>query len=435
MQRGFILIFIIASFSDAIQAFYDRSSGVIELTPSNFESKVIDSAEVWLVEFYAPWCGHCKNLIPEYQRAAKALQGFVKVGALNADEHKSFGSRYDVRGFPTIKIFGKNKKTPIDYQGPRTAQGLVEASLREVKSLVESRLGIKSKSSHSSGSKDVIELTENTFNEMVLNSDDLWLVEFYAPWCGHCKNLAPIWEEVAHELKGKVKVGAVDATVHQSLASKYEIRGFPTIKIFASGKKDGSAEEYQGGRTKSDFVSFALEKLEENLQPPEVLQLTNGNDQLKEACENSQLCIISVLPHILDCQSKCRNDYIEILKKIAEKFKKNKWQYLWTEASTQPELESSLDIGGFGYPALAVINARKMKYSLLRGSFSFDGISEFLRDLTYGRGSSLPIRSNKLPLVSIDQPWDGKDGQMPVVEDLDLSDVQLDEDVTPKTEL
>lgn len=55
------------------------------------------------------------------------------------------------------------------------------------------------------------------------------------------------------------------------------------------------------------------------------------------------------------------------------------FRWVWSEAGSQPELETALDIGGFGYPAMAVINAKKMKYSILRGSFSKDGIYEFLR--------------------------------------------------------
>lgn len=55
-------------------ALYDSNSNVVELTPDNFDRLVTDSYEVWLVEFYAPWCGHCKNLAPEYKKAAKALR-------------------------------------------------------------------------------------------------------------------------------------------------------------------------------------------------------------------------------------------------------------------------------------------------------------------------------------------------------------------------
>ena len=62
-------------------------------------------------------CGHCQGLVPEYKKAASALKGIVRLGAVNADEHRSLGGQYGVKGFPTIKIFGSNKNSPTDYKG------------------------------------------------------------------------------------------------------------------------------------------------------------------------------------------------------------------------------------------------------------------------------------------------------------------------------
>ena len=112
-----------------------------------------------------------------------SLQGVVKVGAVNADEHKSLGGQYGVQGFPTIKVFGSNKKKPDDYNGQRTAQGIVDGALKAAKDKVESQMGGGKKKSSGSGSKnDVVELTDDNFDKLVLKSDDIWLVEFYAPW-------------------------------------------------------------------------------------------------------------------------------------------------------------------------------------------------------------------------------------------------------------
>lgn len=82
--------------------------------------------------FYAPWCGHCKNLQPAYEKAAKSLEGIAKVAAVNCDEelNKPLCGKMGVQGFPTLKIVRPGKKpgkpTVEDYQGPREAKGIVE---------------------------------------------------------------------------------------------------------------------------------------------------------------------------------------------------------------------------------------------------------------------------------------------------------------------
>jgi protein disulfide-isomerase A6 len=73
----------------SVQAMYSKSSGVVELTDNNFDHRVKDSDGIWIVEFYAPWCGHCQKLAPEYQKAAQALKGIVNVGGVDCDVHKS----------------------------------------------------------------------------------------------------------------------------------------------------------------------------------------------------------------------------------------------------------------------------------------------------------------------------------------------------------
>ena len=109
------------------------------------------------------------------------------------------------------------------------------------------------------------------------------------------------------------------------MSNRFGIRGFPTIKYFGAGPKSmEDATDYDGGRTGSDIVAWALAKAAENVPAPEIKEATS-TEVLKNACDEKQLCVVAVLPHILDCQSKCRNDYIRMLKDLGEKFRKNMW--------------------------------------------------------------------------------------------------------------
>lgn len=103
-----------------------------------------------------------------------------------------------------------------------------------------------------SAADDVLVGTKDNF-ESIISSDELTLVKFYAPWCGHCKKMAPDFKEAATELKGKAQLVDLDATVEKDLAQKYEIRGFPTLKLFSKGEL---LSDYKGGRTKEDLVKY-----------------------------------------------------------------------------------------------------------------------------------------------------------------------------------
>lgn len=102
----------------ALAAAPEIEDGVAVLTPDNFKDVVGKDVPVF-VEFYAPWCGHCKSLAPEWALTAQqftAKDGIV-VAKVDADAHRSLGEQFDVKGFPTLKWFPAGSDKPEDYSG------------------------------------------------------------------------------------------------------------------------------------------------------------------------------------------------------------------------------------------------------------------------------------------------------------------------------
>lgn len=107
--------------------------GVHDLTPENFD-QFVNGRKHALVEFYAPWCGHCKRMVPEFTKLGEKISGDGKlssrvvVAKVDADKHREIGNRFDVKGFPTILYFARGK--PVEshqpYQGGRSYKSFLE---------------------------------------------------------------------------------------------------------------------------------------------------------------------------------------------------------------------------------------------------------------------------------------------------------------------
>lgn len=252
------------------------SAGAVRaLTPDDFDS-VVDGSTAAFVEFYAPWCGHCKHLEPEYEKVGEAFAGSpnIIVAKVDADAHRDLGGRFGVTGFPTLKFFPKGWKkgdTPETYNGGRTFD--------DIANYISDKSGAKYKKAKATPSA-VVDLNAKNFNEIVMDPSKNVLVEFYAPWCGHCKHLAPVYEKLgaAYRNEKDVVIAKIDAdnAANKELSSKYGVTGFPTLKFFPKGTAAKTAEDYNGGRELDAFVKFINEKCGTSRTPSGGLGETAG---------------------------------------------------------------------------------------------------------------------------------------------------------------
>jgi thioredoxin 1 len=102
----------------------------------------------------------------------------------------------------------------------------------------------------------IIEITDDNFDRDVLKSEQLVMVDFWAAWCGPCKALAPIVDEVASAYSGKVKIGKMDVDRNAATPQRYNVRGIPTLLIF----KDGKVQEQIVGYVAKETIQKALDK-------------------------------------------------------------------------------------------------------------------------------------------------------------------------------
>ncbi|RMY99221.1 hypothetical protein D0860_08345 [Hortaea werneckii] len=231
------------------------AAAVVDLTPSNFDEIVHKSGKPALVEFFAPWCGHCKNLAPVYEELGQQYEfakDKVTIAKVDADEHKSLGRDYGVQGFPTLKWFDGKSKEPQDYRSGRDIDSLA--------GFITDKTGIKPKVKK--GIPSPVEmLNDKSFKEQIGGEKDA-LVAFTAPWCGHCKSLAPTWEKLAADFAAEtgVLIAKVDCEAEnaKAVAKAAGIKSYPTINYYPAGSVD--AVPYTGGRTEDALVQFVNSK-------------------------------------------------------------------------------------------------------------------------------------------------------------------------------
>jgi len=243
----------------------DIEDGLAKLTASTFDAHV--EKGLHFVKFFAPWCGHCQRMAPAWDQLAKAFEDdeYVSIGRVDCTLDRDLCSTHGVRGYPTLLLFSNGMKEE-KYQGGREFQELYAYITQHSKKYVEAKLNAKDIVGDVHQVADepeldiqvkkdaVLTLSQGSFEETV--AQGITFVKFYAPWCGHCRNLAPTWEDLAQKYSSQadIKIAKVDCTEENSLCSRHSVRGYPTLLLFRGGTQVAEYEQTRSLDSLSAFV-------------------------------------------------------------------------------------------------------------------------------------------------------------------------------------
>lgn len=326
---------------------------VQEFSDNDFSSR-ISSSETVLVMFYAPWCGHCKKLKPEYEKAASDLQGSdtsIMLAKVDCTESgKETCSKFSVGGYPTLKIF-RNGQFSKDYKGPREAAGIVK--------YMKAQVGPSSK-----------ELKSVNDLEAFITKDDVVVIGFFEKE----SNLKAEFLKVADKLREKTAFG------HSSTKEVLDKQGVKDgIVLFRPkhlhSKFEGSTAKYDGPASKDDIEKWINVKYHGLV----------GHRHRENTGDFKNPLVVAYygVDYVKNPKGTnyWRNRILKVAKNFADKFT--------FAISAKDDFQHELNEFGYDYvpsdkPLVFARSADNKKYNL-KEEFSVETFEEFLKQLDEGK--------------------------------------------------
>ncbi|KAI9480554.1 MAG: thioredoxin-like protein [Benjaminiella poitrasii] len=281
----------------------------VSLKPDNVDGLI--KSGTWLILHYSPYCIHCRNFAPHWKKATEDLDHLAEesdfhFGSIDCSTQGDLCDAHGIMGYPTVQLWenGENveRYTAGNYYDPLVAyvkdkiaaaslhndNGVEEDTEKEAQPDDETDNNEEEKAeeeeeeveeSDESNPEEIEEEMEAESENDVVEADILpnpdgvsvdldsarlreiatnevpWFIKFYAPWCPHCKALAPTWTEMASQLRGQVNVGEVNCQELPSLCEEFKIRGYPTLQMLGHG----DPIDYHSDRSLISLMKFANE--------------------------------------------------------------------------------------------------------------------------------------------------------------------------------
>ncbi|KDQ14118.1 hypothetical protein BOTBODRAFT_32911, partial [Botryobasidium botryosum FD-172 SS1] len=237
-----------------------------QLTGEDFKSST--SKGMWLVEYFSPFCGHCKQFEPTWEKLvedkAKFAESFgFKMAQVNCITQGDLCTENSIDRYPSIRLY-KDGEQVEQYNGDRDYERLAEfIDMKSRTYALEStapETPAPARETYPNPMGEVLVLDSSSFAR-VIESGSVF-VKFFAPWCGHCKRLAPTWKQLAENMKNIANIAEVNCDDNRSLCLQQGVEGYPTLLFYHGGQKS----EYNGGRALEAMERFVTKGVSIHLE-------------------------------------------------------------------------------------------------------------------------------------------------------------------------
>ncbi|KAH9482699.1 Protein disulfide-isomerase [Psilocybe cubensis] len=325
----------------------EAASDVISLTAANFESTV-EAEPLLLVEFFAPWCGHCKALAPHYEEAATALkEKNIKLAKVDCVDEADLCQSKGIQGYPTLKVYRKGEAT--DYTGPRKTDGIISYMIKQSLPAVS-------------------EVTAENHEEFT-KSDKIVAIAY----------LATSTDAPAAEFSATANSHRDDYLFGLTTdKAAIEAAGVtpPTVVVYRSFDEPKSEYPYPiSSLTKKDLEEWVKE-----LAIP-ILDEVNGENYAIYAGSPKPLAYLFIDPSLDD-----KEDHIAALKPVAAKYK-SKMNFVWIDAVKFGDHAKALNLAEAKWPAFVIQDlVKQLKYPFDQSKdVSADGAADWVEQYLDGK--------------------------------------------------
>ncbi|GAB1310650.1 Disulfide-isomerase A6 [Madurella fahalii] len=262
-----VAVALLSALPGAQAGLYTKKSPVLQVDAKDYDRLIAKSNYTSIVEFYAPWCGHCQNLKPAYEKAAKNLEGLAKVAAVNCDDdaNKPFCGTMGVQGFPTLKIVrpkkGGGKPMVQDYQGQRTASAIVDAVVQQINNYV-------------------VKIEDKSLDKFLSDKNETAKAILFT----EKGTTSALLKSIAIDFSDVITIGQA-RNKETKTVNTFGIDKFPTLLLLPGGDAPGIV--YDGEMKKEAIVKFLSQAGEPNPESPKPGKNNKAKDRKASAKKSS----------------------------------------------------------------------------------------------------------------------------------------------------